>query len=150
MADDLTALEDWAAGLLHQISPAGRRTVAQAISRALRTSQQQRIAAQLDPEGAPFVPRKPRLRGKKNRIKRTAMFAKLRTARYLKARATDSVASVEFTGRAGQIATVHQEGDEDRVAPGGPRVRYPRRRLLGFAGTDRAMIRDVLIDHLAR
>jgi phage virion morphogenesis protein len=150
--DDLVQLEDWAAGLLLKLAPAGRRAIALAISRELRHRQQQRIAAQMDPDGAAFVPRKARkkLRGKKGRIKRDAMFTKLRTAKYLKAKATEAGASVEFTGRAGQIASVHQEGTVDRVAPKGPRVRYPRRRLLGFAATDRDMIRDVLIDHLSR
>ncbi|HWX66035.1 MAG TPA: phage virion morphogenesis protein [Rhodanobacter sp.] len=152
MSDDLVQLEDWANGLLLKLAPAGRRAIALAISRELRHRQQQRIAAQMDPDGATFVPRKARkkLRGKKGRIKRDAMFTKLRTAKYLKAKATEAVASVEFTGRAGQIASVHQEGTIDRVAAYGPRVRYPRRRLLGFAATDRAMIRDVLIDHLNR
>lgn len=150
MSDDLVQLEDWAAGLLLKLAPAGRRAIAAAISRELRHRQQQRIAAQVDPDGAAFTPRKRRtLRGKKGRIKRDAMFTRLRTAKYLKARATEAGASVEITGRAGQIANVHQEGTVDRVAPHGPRVRYPRRRLLGFGAGDRAMIRDVLIDHLS-
>ena len=152
MSDDLVLLENWAAGLLLKLAPARRRAIALAISRALRHSQQQRIAAQMDPDGAAFVPRKARkkLRGKQGRIKRSAMFTKLRTAKYLKAKATDAFASVEFTGRAGQIASVHQEGGEDRVAAHGPRVRYPRRRLLGFAAGDRDMIRDLLIDQLIK
>jgi len=152
VSDDLVLLEDWATGLLLKLAPASRRAIALAISRALRHSQQQRIAAQRNPDGAAFVPRKARkkLRGKKGRVQRDAMFTKLRTAKYLKAKATEAVASVELTGRAGQIASVHQEGSEDRVAAHGPRVRYPRRRLLGFAAMDRTMIRDVLIDHLSR
>jgi len=152
VSDDLALLEDWATGLLLKLAPASRRAIALTISRALRQSQQQRIAAQMGPDGAAFAPRKPRknLRGKKGRIKRDAMFTKLRTAKYLKAKATADGASVEFTGRAGQIARVHQDGGEDRVSPKGPLVRYPRRRLLGFAGIDRTMIRDILIDHMAR
>ncbi|OOG53328.1 phage virion morphogenesis protein [Rhodanobacter sp. C03] len=152
MSDDLVLLENWASGLLLKLAPTSRRTIAQAISRELRRSQQQRIAAQMGPEGAAFVPRMARkhIRSKKGRIKRDAMFTKLRTAKYLKAKTTADVASVEITGRAGQIASVHQEGGEDRVSAHGPRARYPRRRLLGFAATDRAMIRDVLIDQLSR
>jgi len=152
VSDDLVLLEDWAAGLLLKLAPASRRAIALAISRALRHSQQQRIAAQMNPDGAAFVPRKARknLRGKKGHIKRDAMFTKLRTAKYLKAKATEAIASVEFTGRAGQIASVHQEGGEDRVTAKGPRVRYPRRRLLGFAAGDRDMVRDALIEQLSR
>lgn len=152
MSDDLRQIEDWASALLAKLAPAGRRKVAQAVATALRTSQQQRIAAQRDPGDAPFVPRKRRkdLRGKKGRVKQQAMFAKLRTSRWLKARATPAGAEVGFAGRVARLAAVHQYGEMDAVAPGGPRVRYPQRRLLGFAERDRTMIRDLLIDHLAR
>lgn len=152
MSDALTAIEDWASALLAKVSPAGRRKVAQAIATALRRSQQQRIAAQRDPEGAPFEPRKPRkdLRGKRGRVKREAMFAKLRTSKWLKTRATPEGAEVGFTGRVARIATVHQYGDMDTVTPGGKRVRYPRRPLLGYAEGDRTLIRDLLIDHLSK
>jgi len=150
VSDDLRLIEDWAAVLLLKLAPAGRRKVAQAIAVDLRRSQAQRIAAQREPDGSPFVPRKPRkdLRGKRGRIKRAAMFAKLRTSKWLKTRATPDLAEVGFTGRAGKLATVHQYGEVDAVAPGGPRVRYPRRRLLGFSEGDRTLIRDRLIDHL--
>lgn len=148
MADDLTALEDWAGGLLAQLAPGARRKAAKTIATALRKSQQQRIKAQQNPDGSPFAPRK--LRAKKNRVKRGAMFAKLRTAKYLKAKATPEAATVEFTAAASRIAAVHQSGGVDRASPRGPLIRYPRRRLLGFASGDRAMIRDVLLDHLSR
>lgn len=152
MSDDLSAIEDWASALLTKVAPAGRRKVVRAIAAALRRNQQQRIATQREPDGAPFVPRKPRkdLRGKKGRVKRQALFAKLRTSKWLKTRATPESAEVGFTGRASRIATVHQYGDMDAVTPGGKRVRYPRRRLLGFAESDRTTVRDQLIDHLSR
>ena len=150
MTDDLSLLEDWAGALLLKLAPSGRRKVAKAIAVALRRNQQHRIAAQHEPDGKPFVPRKrPKdLRGKRERIKRDAMFTKLRTGKYLKAKATAQGASVELTGRAGRIATVHQYGEIDRVSQRGRRVRYEQRRLLGFADTDRAMVRDLLIEHL--
>ena len=152
MTDDLALLEDWAGALLLKLAPSGRRKVAKAIADALRRSQQHRIAAQREPDGTPFVPRKrlKDLRGKRGRIKRDAMFAKLRTAKYLKAKATADGASVEVTARAGRIATVHQYGEFDRVNAHGPRVRYPRRTLLGFAPDNRLLIRDLLIAHFSR
>ncbi|MGO4704073.1 phage virion morphogenesis protein [Dyella sp. 2RAB6] len=152
MTDNLTMLEDWAGALLLKLAPQGRRKVAKAIADALRRSQQQRIASQREPDGTPFVPRKrPKdLRGKRGRIKRDAMFTKLRTATYLKARATAEGASVEFNGRVGRIATVHQYGELDRVSAYGPRMRYPRRTLLGFAPDDRLLVRNLLITHLSR
>lgn len=148
---DLTPLEDWVDGLLLAISPAKRRRLAQSVAIALRRSQQQRIADQRNPDGTPYVPRKVRkLRGKVGRIKRGKMFAKLRTTKYLKAHATADTAVVAFTGRATRIARVHQYGLTDRVTPSGPRVRYARRELLGFSAEDRALVKDLLISHLAR
>lgn len=78
------------------------------------------------------------------------MFAKLRTAKYLKTNATADAAVVAFTGRAARIARVHQYGLTDRVTPNGPRVRYARRELLGFSEEDRALVKDMLISSLTR
>jgi len=143
---DLTLLEDWVDGLLLAISPIGRRRVAQSVAIALRRSQQQRIADQRNPDGTPYAPRKARqLRSKAGRIKRGKMFAKLRTAKYMKARSTAEGAEVTFTGRVERIARVHQYGLMDHVTPGGPRVRYPRRELLGFTEVDRLLVRDTLL-----
>lgn len=150
MADDLSQLEDWCAPLLAKLGASQRRSLARTIAVQLRRSQSQRIAQQQNPDGSGYEPRKPRqVRGKKGRIKQRAMFAKLRTATYLKARATGDAASVEFTARVSRIARVHQEGGTDRVSPRGPRARYPQRQLLGFTDADRDLIRDLLIEHLA-
>jgi phage virion morphogenesis protein len=152
MADELSALEDWAGALLRQVGAAGQRQLAKDIATALRKSQQQRIAQQQNPDGTPFAPRRsaPKLRAKKGRIKRAKMFAKLRTSTWLKAKAEGATAVVEFTGRAANIAKVHQLGLVDKVSSTGPRVRYPRRILLGFSTGDRALIRDTVIDRLSR
>lgn len=151
MADDMQQLEDWAGTLLRRLEPARRREVARTLARDLRRSQRDRIAAQRNPDGSAFAPRKPRkdLRSKAGRIKRRAMFAKLRTAKFMKARGTPDAAVVEFTGRVARIARVHQHGLVDRVEPGGPEVRYARRQLLGFTSADRIMVRDRLIDMLS-
>lgn len=149
MADDLTALEDWAAPLLAQLAPPARRRAAKTIATALRKSQQQRIAQQQNPDGSAFAPRKGgKLRGKQGRIKRGAMFAKLRRPKYLKARGDGDTATVEFIGHAGDIAAVHQYGRTDRVSKRGPLVRYPRRRLLGFSAADRELVRDQILAQL--
>lgn len=153
MADDLTALEDWAGALLAQLGPTGRRKAAKAVATALRTSQQRRIAQQQNPDGSAYAPRKHqpgKLRGKRGRIKRAAMFTKLRSATYLKARADADTATVEFAGHAAAIAGVHQYGRTDKVNKHGTVVRYPRRILLGFSADDRQLVRDVLIDQLSQ
>lgn len=155
--DDLSALEEWAGALLAQLDPAARRQVAVDVARELRRSQQKRIAEQRNPDGTAYEARKPRLflrnarlREKQGRIKRRAMFAKLRTARYLKIETDSNGLAVGFAGRAARLARVHQEGQNSEVAPGGKSYKYPVRQLLGFTDADREMIRDKLLAHLAR
>lgn len=148
---DLEALEDWAGPLLQRIEPAGRAKLARTLAQQLRRSQQQRIAAQRNPDGSGFAPRKPsKLREKQGRVKHKAkMFQKMRTASYLKARGDSALVTVGFTGRIARIARVHQEGLRDRVAPRGPIGQYQQRELLGFTDADREQIRAALVDHLA-
>jgi phage virion morphogenesis protein len=152
MADELTHLEAWVAPLAAKLSAAGRKALSRVIGTDLRRSQVARITEQKEPDGTPFTARRPgkNLRAKRGGIRRRqgAMFAKLRTARWLKVMASTNEAAVGFTGRAERIARVHQEGLRDRVSPGGPEVRYARRQLLGFSDADRQMVRDHLLKHL--
>ncbi|MBS7660560.1 phage virion morphogenesis protein [Pseudomonas lalucatii] len=151
MADDLSALEDWAGALLAKLEPKARRQLNQGLARELRHGQQQRIAAQRNPDGTPFAPRKPRepLRGKAGRIKRRAMFAKLRQARHLKLQSDAGRIAIGFLGRTARLARVHQYGLRDRPGRGASEVQYARRQLLGLTAADLELIRDRLLDHLA-
>ncbi len=151
MADDLQALEDWAGALLNQVQPAERRKVTQSIARELRRSQQQRIAAQRNPDGTPYAPRKPRqqLRAKAGRIKQRKMFAKLRTARYLRLQSDASSIALGFAGRVSRLARIHQYGLRDKPGRNSPDIQYQRRQLLGFSDAELEMIRDQLVAHLA-
>ncbi len=151
MADELRALEDWAGALLNQLQPKERRQVTQTIARDLRRSQQQRIAAQKNPDGTPYAPRKPRqeLRAKAGRIKRRKMFAKLRTARYLRLQSDASSIAIGFAGRVSRLARIHQYGLRDKPGRNSPDIQYQRRELLGFSDAELDMIRDQLIEHLA-
>ncbi|MGE7139665.1 phage virion morphogenesis protein [Luteibacter sp. NPDC031894] len=150
--DELTHLEEWVTPLVAKLSAPGRKALSRLIGRDLRRSQAQRIAAQKEPDGTPFAARRPGrdLRSKRGSIRqrKAAMFAKLRTARWLKVMANENEAAVGFTGRAERIARVHQEGLRDRVSPQGPEVRYARRQLLGFSEADRRLITDALLAHL--
>lgn len=152
MADDLKHLESWVAPLIAKLTASGRRALSRIIGRDLRKSQQDRIAAQLEPSGQPFAPRKPRknLRGRKGTIRKrqAAMFSKLRLARWLKVSASAEAVSVGFTGNAARIARVHQEGLRDRPGPNSSEVRYPRRQLLGFSEADRELVRQRFLEHL--
>lgn len=150
MSENLQQLEAWAAPLLRKLQPAQRNKLSRAVGTALRRSQQRRIAAQQNPDGSGFAPRRAptAARAKAGRIKRKAMFARIRQAKHLRARGTAQEATVGFLGRVSRIARVHQEGRSDRVSPDGPRVTYPRRELLGFTPADEQLVRDLLIDHL--
>lgn len=150
MADLLDTLEDWAGPVLRALEPGERRKLAADLARRLRRSQQKRIAVQKNPDGSAYTPRKPReLRGKAGHIKRrAAMFTKLRTARYLKAKGDSQAIVLSFAGRISRIARVHQYGLKDRAAPGAPDVRYPERKLFGFTDADLDLIRDSLLEHI--
>ncbi|WP_269792406.1 phage virion morphogenesis protein [Stenotrophomonas sp. Iso1] len=150
MTDDLQRLEDWAGPLLRQLQPAQRTRLSRAIGTALRRSQQKRIAAQQNPDGSPYAPRRPATprRAKAGSIKRRAMFAKIRQAKHLRIRATPQDVTVGFMGRVTRIAQVHQEGRTDSVSRGGPRVTYARRELLGFSAADEQLVHELILDHL--
>lgn|SRR5690554_3808566 len=151
MANDLQALEAWAAPLLAKLEPRQRRALARTIARDLRRHQRERIRAQRNPDGTPFAPRKAqRLRGRQGAIRRRAMFTKLSTAKWLKATAQNDTAVVGFFGNIARIARTHQYGLRDRVSRHGPTVEYAQRELLGFTEADRQHIRDSLIEHLTR
>ncbi|VVD31073.1 Phage virion morphogenesis protein (fragment) (plasmid) [Paraburkholderia dioscoreae] len=76
------------------------------------------------------------------------MFAKLRQARYLRAESDAAGLVIGFAGRVARVARVHQYGETDRVAKGGPMYKYPARVLLAFTSEDRAKIRNMLLAHL--
>lgn len=150
MADNLRALDDWAGALMQRLSPAERRQLTREIGRELRRRTAQRIAAQQNPDGTPFAPRKPQLRQQAGRIKRRAkMFGKIKQARWLKVKSTADSIAIGYAGRIAEIARVHQYGLKDRPAPGVRDVRYARRELLGLSDADLELIRDLLLDQLA-
>ena len=144
--------------LLANISPAERRKLATSMARDLRRSQAERIAAQRNPDGSAFAPRKPsELRTRSGQIKRKAsartMFRKLRQARYLRAEADADELRVGYVNAiVARVARVHQHGLRDRVSrrPGAPEVTYAERRLLGFTEADRAYVLERAYEQLAR
>jgi phage virion morphogenesis protein len=146
---DFEHVATWAQGLLARLDPAERRRLNRKVGTDLRRSQGKRIAQQRNPDGSAYEPRKARRATKKGSIRRRAMFAKLRTARYLRVSATDTDLTVGFFGRAARIARVHQDGLVDLVERGGKSVRYPARLLLGFTDADLSTIQDSILRHLA-
>lgn len=85
---------------------------------------------------------------RKDTTKTDPMFRRLRTARFLKARADAGGATVGYTGVAARIARTHQYGLRDRVNKSGAVATYPRRELLGITKADRMAIARSVIDSL--
>ncbi|MBD8469192.1 phage virion morphogenesis protein [Sphingomonas sp. CFBP 8765] len=144
-------IEALAGALLRRVNADERSKILRAMARSLRSSQAARIARQQDPDGQPFAARKAQPAGRLRRggtIKRKAMFRKLRNTSNLKAGSTDTEAWVGFSGRAAQIARVHQEGLEDAPAKGVKPVRYTRRLLLGGSEAERQTLLDILFAHV--
>lgn len=162
MTEDLDELEKVLGTIVAGLSTAARRRATRAISAELRRSQSGRIAAQLNPDGTPFEPRKPRLAshhkgvagkaaGKRARsVTRRAMFAKIRASRFLKARSDADTVEVGFTGSAARIARVHQEGLRDKVDAkrSDAEAIYPIRRILGISKNDRESTLKILSEIL--
>jgi hypothetical protein len=86
---------------------------------------------------------------RKGTIRQKAMFRKLRNARNLRAGATDQEAWIGFSGRAAEIARVHQDGLKDTPSLKGRAVRYAQRGLLGLTQAEQSRALDMLIDHVA-
>jgi phage virion morphogenesis protein len=138
--------------LINNLSPQARRQLARNIGQALRKNQQARIARQENPDGRAFEPRKPRKEfgKKKGRIKRKAMFVKLRTARYFKIQSNANEVSVGFNGSSAMIAKVHQYGLMSSPSKTKDfKVRYAQRELLGFSQSDLDIIEDLVIEQLS-
>lgn len=82
-------------------------------------------------------------------IRQRAMFRKLRSGRFLRSGASESEAWIGFSGRAAEIARVHQEGQSDRPSPRARAMRYAKRELIGLTGTERAVVADLVLAHIA-
>lgn len=151
-SQQLNELADWAEPLLAQLEPKARRHLTHTIARDLRRSQKARIAAQENPDGTPYAPRKPQHRAKAGAIRRQPMFMDIRKARYMKMKATKDGLSVGYSSHSGQalvrIARIHQFGLRANVDKDGPKYNYPARRLLGFTEADLATIRGHILNHI--
>ena len=146
---DFRELETWLAGMLVQLEPGPRRVVNRRVAAELRRSQASRIAAQRNPDGTAYSPRQQgkQLRSKKGTIRRRAMFARLRTARFLKLEASADDLAVGFRGRDAMVAFVHQYG-ELATSSRGRQFRMPQRELLGLTDEELQRIEDAYLRHL--
>lgn len=145
----LQLVNDRLEALISSLSAPARKEMARSIGRKLRASQQQNIKRQQAPDGTPFKPRKTQpVRSKKGRIKRE-MFAKLRTAKYMKTQASPNEAVIEFAGNVQRMARVHHYGLRDRPSRKDKEVQYESRPLLGFSGNDYMIIEKMIYNHFS-
>ncbi len=140
-------LDAYLAGLLAKLEAPQRRALARAVAVELRRRQSARIAAQRNPDGTPYEPRKPQLRHKRGGIRRK-MFTRLRMARYMRIEADPNTAVVTFANTALRIAAVHHFGLRDRVNKSGLMARYPARQLLGLDDGDVEMVTKAMLSLL--
>lgn len=144
---ELQLVNDRLEALISSLSAPARKEMARSIGRKLRASQQQNIKRQQAPDGTPFKPRKTQpVRSKKGRIKRE-MFAKLRTAKYMKTQASPNEAVIEFAGNVQRMARVHHYGLRDRPSRKGKEVQYEQRHLLGISKLDYYLIENTLTNY---
>lgn len=144
----LQLFDDRLSALINNLSPAARKEMARVIAKKLRASQQQNIKSQRAPDGTPFKPRRAEsARNKKGRVK-LEMFAKLRTAKYMKIQANPNEGVIEFAGNVQRMARVHHYGLRDRPSIKGREVQYEARPLLGIDQYSLQIINQIMIDSL--
>lgn len=147
---ELQLVNDRLEALISSLSAPARKEMARNIGRKLRASQQQNIKRQQAPDGTPFKARKTQpVRSKKGRIKRE-MFAKLRTAKYMKTQASPNEAVIEFAGNVQRMARVHHYGLRDRPSRKSKDVQYVSRPLLGISERDLNMLEETILNALSR
>ena len=145
---ELHEVEAWLDALLSQLEPAERKKMLRGVARDVRRIQQQNITAQRSPDGTAWEPRRVTARTKPGRIRRK-MFAKLKTAKYLKAQANASEAVIEFTPGVQRLVRVHHYGLRDRVNHRGTEVKYAERQLLGVNDDVENTVRETLLHWLS-
>lgn len=147
---ELNPLIDRLNGIIQSAEPAARKALIKQIAMNVRRTQADRIKENRNPDGSQYEGRKvSRLAQKKGDI-RKKMFRKMIRAKWLKAKSTATDASIEFIGRAGQIARVSQYGLRDRVNKRGLEVKYPQRELLGLTSQEVEMIEDIVLSSMTR
>ena len=136
--------------ILGTLTDTERRRLARRIAAGLQAANAARIAAQQNPDGSAFEPRKPqpaRYPAAQGKV-RQALFARLRDKRHLTLRAaTPGLAEVGFSPRDERIARIHHYGLPDAVSPR-LTIRYPIRQLLAITPADRDTIAETVMAHL--
>ena len=128
---ELHEVEEWLGALLSQLEPPMRTKMLREVARDVRRIQQNNITLQRSPDGTAWGPRRVTARTKPGRIRRK-MFAKLKTAKYLKAQANANVAEVAFVPAIQRLARVHHFGLREKLPGNGRVIKYASRQLIGL------------------
>jgi len=145
--DNLHEVDAWLDALLAKLEPAERKKMLREVARDVRRIQQGNMTAQRAPDGSAWEPRRLSARTKPGRIKRK-MFVKLKTAKYLKTKATGDSAEVAFVPAVQRLARVHHFGLRDRVSKRGITVKYSERQLLGLNEQTSDIIENIVLSWL--
>lgn len=141
---ELHEVEEWLGALLSQLEPAMRTKMLREVARDVRRIQQNNITLQRSPDGTAWEPRRVTARTKPGRIRRK-MFAKLKTAKYLKAQANADMAEIAFVPGVQKLVRVHHYGLRDRVNRRGTEVKYAERPLLGINSEVQSSVSEILM-----
>jgi phage virion morphogenesis protein len=141
---ELHEVEEWLGALLSQLEPAMRTKMLREVARDVRRIQQNNITMQRSPDGSAWEPRRVTARAKPGRIRRK-MFAKLKTAKYLKAQANANMAEIAFVTGVQKLVRVHHYGLRDKVNRRGTEVKYAKRALIGININVENSVREALM-----
>lgn len=144
---ELHEVEEWLGALLSQLEPAMRTKMLREVARDVRRIQQNNITLQRSPDGTAWEPRRVTARTKPGRIRRK-MFAKLKTAKYLKAQANADMAEIAFVPGVQRLVRVHHYGLRDKVNRRGTVIKYAERPLLGMNDDVEVKVHEILFHWL--
>ncbi|CAM3041568.1 phage virion morphogenesis protein [Dichelobacter nodosus] len=136
---NLNNLDQWLNLMMRRLTNQERLKLNRKIGQELRKINTKRIQSQKNPDGINFSERK---NTGTNRVK---MFKKLRQTSRFKIRNRFNEVSIGWSSKDGYIARIHHYGLRQRLQYG--LAQYPKRELIGLTDEDKAIVRDLLIDH---
>lgn len=138
--NDELRISGWVQTYIDRLSATEQRKLLKRLAQEMRRRNQDRMRAQISPEGEPWKARKAQRtrRNKKGQIistvRRLAMMRKLRQTAHFKIRARAEASTVGWSGRDAMIASKQHYGGEQRLQFG--LAKYPARPLIGINDAD--------------
>lgn len=144
---ELEAIEPFIGEVLQSVEPGQRRKLMDKLMRAVRRANAQRIAANVEPDGAKMAPRK------KRKGKRGKMFRRIGKQSSLRIRVSPDEGELRFANPlVEETAATHHfglTGFVGRTRTGRViRTKYDARRIIGF-GKEQDELLDEVLRHLS-